>query len=606
MTNSRSFTEACLEWLELPARDYAPWTAVSLQYGAGKVAAGYSHIRDIPTQIRGHWQHGWIAPHLAVDPAVVMDETVNNPSVEPCWVAREDQVEYLRVHGYRARAIGMPITYLQDRAYRRQQGSLLVMPAHSLEHTRHSWKFAEYANTIAGIRKEFNEVVICLHPACVKNCYWLNEFQDLGFPIIVGADANDRNSLERVKALMSQFEFVTTNSYGSLLAYGSAYGAKVSIYGPFCELKMEDHENTHFYQENPGILEKVLPQLSEHAVKLAYPHLFCSPIEAQENIAWGLQEIGYSNRLSPSEMKQCFGWTRLSGPIERVKRKAYFLGCCILPKNFKDALKETMSPTVKVRNQEIARLQDYPASTVGAANLDGEAFHFSDARTFHGSYRHIFQQNCYDFPCIKSDPRIIDCGANIGLAIRYWLKKYPKADILAFEPDPQLFAILKKNCEQSIEGRVTLRNEALWKETGMLEFRSTGIETGHLSEVAEMSPGETVSVKTVCLGDFLEHEVDFLKIDIEGAEVDVVLEAASKLFQVKTLCIEYHSFLGKEQRLGEMLEAIRKAGLRYHIVAEAFSEYPLLELKAEFGMDQRLIIWGFRGIQFPRTVEGPS
>jgi FkbM family methyltransferase len=41
-------------------------------------------------------------------------------------------------------------------------------------------------------------------------------------------------------------------------------------------------------------------------------------------------------------------------------------------------------------------------------------------------------------------PYIIDAGANIGLSIIYFKKKYPNSKIVAFEPDKLIFNILKK------------------------------------------------------------------------------------------------------------------------------------------------------------------
>jgi FkbM family methyltransferase len=606
LTAVPEFTEGKIDGLALPSRDYAPYKSLSLQYGAGKIAGEYCRLRDIPTKIRGLWQHGWLAEYRAVDPRYMAAETVQDPERECCWVARKDQEEYLRRHGYQARAIGLPIAYVPDLRHVRKPNSLLVMPAHSMDFTTHQWCFAEYVEAIRQIRSDFDEVVACVHPACVRKNYWITEFQRAEIPVIVGAEATDRNSLARIKALMSQFEFVTTNAYGSCIVYAAAFGAKLSIYGPFCEPGLEDFEETIFYHDNPGLLQKILPGLSFEAVKSQFPEFFCHPREAEERTQWGLNEIGYPNRIPPREMKQCFGWTVLGNSIAKAKQTAYLLGSEMLPQKPKRWIKEALSPPVRAFNRQVARLHDYPRFTVGRSTVNGENFHFSDAPTFLKSYKRIFLEHRYDFPSVKRALTIIDCGANIGLGVRYWTRKYPEAKILAFEPDPHLFELLKKNCEGLSAEQICLRNEAVWNEKGTLEFKSTRLGIGQLSRFAQDLEGTKMTVSTVRLSDFLDLEIDFLKIDIEGAEVEVVIDCASKLKNVKRIYIEYHSYLHKDQRLESILRVLREAGFRYHIAPEAFSPRPFFHLKAKFGMDQRLYIWGYHGPRFPRTFDATT
>jgi hypothetical protein len=65
------------------------------------------------------------------------------------------------------------------------------------------------------------------------------------------------------------------------------------------------------------------------------------------------------------------------------------------------------------------------------------------------------------------------------------------------------------------------------------------------------------------LADFTS--VDFLKMDIEGAEAEVLLDIESELHSVQNLFFEYHSTPGKQQVLGELLSVVTKAGFRYII-----------------------------------------
>ena len=252
---------------------------------------------------------------------------------------------------------------------------------------------------------------------------------------------------------------------------------------------------------------------------------------------------------------------------------------------------------------EIIRLQQLPRLEAGTTVRDGQVFHFTDAKTYLHEYHQIFCNRCYDFPCSTRSPRIIDCGANVGMACRYWLMRYPEAHITAFEPDPVIFEVLKNNLSNVGAGHVDLHQAALWRTEAAMSFISTGDESGHLSNSPSDSRGSKCTVSTKRLSTFLESEVDFLKIDVEGAEVDILIEAKEKLANVKAIWLEYHSYINSPQRLSEALKVLEQNGFRYHIVTESVSLKPLEKLEADYGMDQRLNVWAVRGNQFPNMVE---
>ena len=62
-----------------------------------------------------------------------------------------------------------------------------------------------------------------------------------------------------------------------------------------------------------------------------------------------------------------------------------------------------------------------------------------------------------------------------------------------------------------------------------------------------------------------ETEIDLLKIDIEGAEVEVLNDCVENFHRVKLLFVEYHSFTNEEQKLDDLLGVLKKAGFRYYI-----------------------------------------
>jgi hypothetical protein len=62
------------------------------------------------------------------------------------------------------------------------------------------------------------------------------------------------------------------------------------------------------------------------------------------------------------------------------------------------------------------------------------------------------------------------------------------------------------------------------------------------------------------LRDLLDSPVDFLKIDIEGAEYAVLKDCRDRLQNVRNLFVEYHAAPDEPQRLNEMLSWFSEAG----------------------------------------------
>ncbi len=187
-------------------------------------------------------------------------------------------------------------------------------------------------------------------------------------------------------------------------------------------------------------------------------------------------------------------------------------------------------------------------------------FMVGDARSFLFSFREIFLDEIYKFKCESAEPLILDGGANIGLSIIYFRKIFPNSSILAFEPDPEIFRLLKKNLESNNILGVDLRNEAIWTEDKELSFCSDGADGGRV-EASSPLKVSGVDIKRV-IGD---KRFAFLKLDIEGAESAVIPHLKSKLEQFHKIFLEYHSRIGMKQNVGEVLSVLNDAGFRLRI-----------------------------------------
>lgn len=247
---------------------------------------------------------------------------------------------------------------------------------------------------------------------------------------------------------------------------------------------------------------------------------------------------------------------------------------------------------------ELHRLRSEERYVPGQTTLLHHPVQYVDAASFLSAYRAIFEEEIYTFVPESDSPTIIDGGANVGLATLYWKKKWPDADITAFEPAPQVFRALEWNCDQHGYTDVDLIRRGLWSEDTTLQFNPDGADSGHLENsdctITEDAQGEMVSVPVVRLARFLDQPVDLLKLDIEGAETEVLVDCEEALHTVEHLFVEYHSYVDQEQRLDEVLSVLKDSGFRIHIQPELVAEKPFVQRLESHGMDHRLNIFAYR------------
>lgn len=179
------------------------------------------------------------------------------------------------------------------------------------------------------------------------------------------------------------------------------------------------------------------------------------------------------------------------------------------------------------------------------------------------TYSEIFGNEIYRFTAADASPLIIDCGSNIGMSVLYFKQLYPDASIIAFEPDQSNFALLKKNIEVNKLQHIELNQSAVWTKNGTIFFEASESEASRISN----SRDNAREVKSERLADLLSRQkkVDFLKIDIEGAEWEVIKDCAAFLTVVQHMFLEYHGKTNDTQRLNELLQIVRDKGFSVYI-----------------------------------------
>jgi FkbM family methyltransferase len=252
--------------------------------------------------------------------------------------------------------------------------------------------------------------------------------------------------------------------------------------------------------------------------------------------------------------------------------------------------KHRLKLAVDTRYREIQRLRTLGRYVPGTTALMGTEFRFTDAPTFLASWHEIIEREAYRFQTHHEQPLILDVGANIGVSVVYFKRLFPASRVIAFEPDRSLFATLTANVNRFGFTDVELIPKAAWSGAGRMGFYAEGSDSGRLEHSTQAA---TYDVETVSLRKWLTQPVAMLKIDIEGAETEVIKDIEPCLALVQHLFVEYHSFSDRPQCLDQLIRSLRGAAFRCYMEAQPQREFPFIP-PATSGMDFQANIFAYR------------
>lgn len=241
----------------------------------------------------------------------------------------------------------------------------------------------------------------------------------------------------------------------------------------------------------------------------------------------------------------------------------------------------------------LVRYGDTPRHSLREVTFGTYRLRVSDVMSFLFQYKEIFADEYYYFRSATPQPVIVDCGANVGMSVLYFKKIHPEARIIAFEADPDTAILLNQNLAQNGVSGVEVVEKAVWTHAEGVSFGSAGADASSIF-VQEA----TRVVPSVRLRDYLlrEPQIDFLKIDIEGAEIEVLADCHDALGHVKHLFVEFHAYLGQEQSLASVIRVFEENGFRYYVDTQQHRKRPFVthRYKNNEQMDLQLNIFGYR------------
>ena len=261
-------------------------------------------------------------------------------------------------------------------------------------------------------------------------------------------------------------------------------------------------------------------------------------------------------------------WKYLNG-IPRLVYNLYRIKKIQLDHSLKKKIKKT------VINTFYLRMIDKKNNT---ANITGNNIKFESFNRLYHLFEEIFITQPYYFRTENKKPLIIDCGSHIGMSVMYFKLLYPEAKIICFEPNKHAFQILLENIAANRLLNVDPHDEAVMNYNGKTDFyinEENKFDVAMSTIKERVKNGTQTSVKATTLSMFIEQNIDFLKMDIEGAELSVLqeLKNSGKLKYIKQTAIEFHHhIIENDDNFSQALELLEGEGFGYQL--EGYSPHP--------------------------------
>ncbi len=200
-----------------------------------------------------------------------------------------------------------------------------------------------------------------------------------------------------------------------------------------------------------------------------------------------------------------------------------------------------------------------PRKVPGRINVFGWDLEYVDGLSMVSNLEVIVVKGWNDFSSKKENPIILDCGANIGISVLNYKRLFPEARITAFEPDPDIVQYLRRNLKTNSADDVEVIEAAVWTQEGKSKFFCEGVDGSRLISNDD-NYSETIVVRTVDLSEYVFSEIDFVKMDIEGGEFEVITHLGEKLRAIDSMVVECHIDNKDVAPFGSLLQTLALSG----------------------------------------------
>ena len=184
------------------------------------------------------------------------------------------------------------------------------------------------------------------------------------------------------------------------------------------------------------------------------------------------------------------------------------------------------------------------------------------------NYEEFFIDRVYDDLDLDNCKTVLDIGANVGLWTKYILTRNARK-VYCFEPNKKALDHLKFGLRN--EKNTTIVEKAVYKEDATLKFYINDENSLTSSVLPESGHAPSYDVDAICLENAInltgEDKIDLVKIDIEGAEFDIIENLSQNVFdRIDSFLIEYHDFYFTEgmAKVDALEKQLENAGYTIH------------------------------------------
>jgi FkbM family methyltransferase len=161
---------------------------------------------------------------------------------------------------------------------------------------------------------------------------------------------------------------------------------------------------------------------------------------------------------------------------------------------------------------------------------------------------------------VNNGDTVIDVGAHIGMFSVYAAHLNPNGKVYSFEPFIENYNLLVRHKEINALNNLHIYNNAVSNTEGTQTLHIASENSGgHSLKEFDMN-GKSVNIETINLSRFCEknniNKINFLKLDCEGAEYEILFDDEKILNKVDKIIMEVHPYFGKP--VDEMVALLEK------------------------------------------------
>jgi len=179
-----------------------------------------------------------------------------------------------------------------------------------------------------------------------------------------------------------------------------------------------------------------------------------------------------------------------------------------------------------------------------------------------------------------------DLGAYAGVASIVFAQRVGKSGaVFAFEADPNNFLCAAENIRLARQWldvhNITLVESAVWSHREGLEFSTEGTMASSAASIIGRGRGSVIRVASTTIADFCASrgidKVDFIKMDIEGAEIEVLKASQQILTRLKPRLIVEPHLVESRMSTDPCCEILANCGYKIRLIQQIGFSVPLIE-----------------------------